>query len=559
MKFALFGLLCVVGTVGSTIIDVFEATNGHEPRVAVSCGHVPFHIDVKTGSWVEDSRGKAVCDGDKEEVKRHCQTTYPKLNITNIVEANEALKFNNWCKPGDVQCTIEKEVVPYRCLVDEYEADALMVPDSCKFDHIHDQSKCLSHDQWKEEAKKYCKSSYKMGLRDYGILLSCGTDKFTGVEFVCCPKKHHKKKQHKKNRKNLITFEKAIGNFKKLMPVETKGCDRSTYLTKQTAMEERHRSEIAAVVDEWDEAEKRYNQLKVKDPVAAEEKMKRTLEVFRQTLADLEKESKEEKARLRVEHADCINTQISKNKRDAMINYLNTIQEQPVDAEEILKTVRKFIQVCEHDRVHSLRHFEHVRNRDADKADTLRVELLQHLKDLNKVVNESMSLLNYLPEIAKKFGLTTQTVLKPILSVEEEAHPNQVVLEAAQAKINKHIAKQTKKANEVGDIHQEINEMNQLGQQSKRTDELEEDDDVDDVVDDKPEEKHHNSKVVNIVLGLCSGSLVLMMIGVVVLIIQRRRVTQPRIIIAENNDDREHLVQMQKSGFENPTYKFFYY
>ena len=67
----------------------------------------------------------------------------------------------------------------------------------------------------------------------------------------------------------------------------------------------------------------------------------------------------------------------------------------------------------------SLRHFEHVRNRNAKKAETLRVELLQHLKDLNKVVNESMALLNYLPEIAEKFGMTGSiggVILKPKVS-----------------------------------------------------------------------------------------------------------------------------------------------
>lgn len=77
-----------------------------------------------------------------------------------------------------------------------------------------------------------------------------------------------------------------------------------------------------------------------------------TLEVFRQTLAALEQESKEEKSRLRAEHADCINTQINKDKRDAMIKYLQTIEETPVNAEHILQAVRNFIQVCEHDRVH---------------------------------------------------------------------------------------------------------------------------------------------------------------------------------------------------------------
>ena len=101
-----------------------------------------------------------------------------------------------------------------------------------------------------------------------------------------------------------------------------------------------------------------------------------------------------------------------------MINYLAAIQKEPANADEILGAVRKFIQVCEHDRVHSLRHFEHVRRRNASHADAIRSELLQHLKGLNKVVNESMALLNYLPTIAKKFGLTGSTaVLKPKVRV----------------------------------------------------------------------------------------------------------------------------------------------
>lgn len=68
----------------------------------------------------------------------------------------------------------------------------------------------------------------------------------------------------------------------------------------------------------------------------------------------------------------------------------------------------------------SLRHFEHVRNRDPKEADEMRGQLLQHLKNLNKVVNESMALLNYLPEIAEQFGLTGSVggaILKPRVSI----------------------------------------------------------------------------------------------------------------------------------------------
>ena len=58
-----------------------------------------------------------------------------------------------------------------------------------------------------------------------------------------------------------------------IVHLHTSGCDRTTYVTKQTEMEDRHRNKIAAVVDEWDGAEKRYNKLRVKDQAAADEKM----------------------------------------------------------------------------------------------------------------------------------------------------------------------------------------------------------------------------------------------------------------------------------------------
>ena len=46
----------------------------------------------------------------------YCKKIYPKLNISNIVEANEKVLFKNWCKVGSSECDTEKKVVPYRCL-----------------------------------------------------------------------------------------------------------------------------------------------------------------------------------------------------------------------------------------------------------------------------------------------------------------------------------------------------------------------------------------------------------------------------------------------------------
>jgi amyloid beta A4 protein len=613
MKVTLASVLtvCLVKLCVGSIIDVFERTNGHEPRVAIACGRVPFHIDLQTGSWVSDSTGTDQCDEDKEVVKRYCQKVYPKLNITNIVEANKPTKIDNWCKPGAKQCEEALKVIPFRCLVNEYEADALMVPNGCKFDHLHDQDVCMTHEEWKKRAAFECKQNYQLKLRDYGILLSCQTDKFTGVEFVCCPKKEKKtishrikelKKKHKHVKKDKkieaeheASFLEAIRKFMQYMPTQTKGCDRSNYANKQTALEDSHRKQIAAVVNEWDGTEKRYLQLKAKDPKAAEEKMKRTLEVFRQTLAALEKGSNEEKARLRAEHAECINTQISKNKRDAMIAYLSSIQESPVNPEVIVNSVRKFIQVCEHDRVHSLRHFEHIRNRNPQKADSLRGELLQHLKDLNKVVNESMSLLNYLPEIAQQFGLNGKiggAILQPRLQLPVEDHTHDQVndiLSNAEKKFRQlplpeeFIATEMPETEKVAEptevkITQKVapqTEQPPVEQKpvSEQVEHVVPKIDIDDIEDNILKKEKTIEKIIQadirraqqspfaftIIMGLSGGVLVIMLFIIIAMVMRRRRFNQSRVIVAETNDDREHLLEMQKNGFENPTYKFFYY
>ena len=42
---------------------------------------------------------------------------YPELQITNVVEANQPVTIQNWCKRGHKQCkTHARIVIPYRCL-----------------------------------------------------------------------------------------------------------------------------------------------------------------------------------------------------------------------------------------------------------------------------------------------------------------------------------------------------------------------------------------------------------------------------------------------------------
>ncbi|XP_037330383.2 amyloid beta (A4) precursor protein a isoform X2 [Pungitius pungitius] len=158
-----------------------------EPQVAMFCGKLNMHINVQSGKWEPDPSGTKSCIGTKEGILQYCQEVYPELQITNVVEANQPISIQNWCKKGRKQCRSHTHiVVPYRCLVGEFVSDALLVPDKCRFLHQERMDQCESHLHWHTVAKESC-GDRTMNLHDYGMLLPCGIDRFRGVEFVCCP------------------------------------------------------------------------------------------------------------------------------------------------------------------------------------------------------------------------------------------------------------------------------------------------------------------------------------------------------------------------------------
>ncbi|XP_039997845.1 amyloid beta (A4) precursor protein a isoform X2 [Xiphias gladius] len=158
-----------------------------EPQVAMFCGKLNMHINVQSGKWEPDPSGTKSCIGTKEGILQYCQEVYPELQITNVVEANQPVSIQNWCKKGRKPCRSHMHiVVPYRCLVGEFVSDALLVPDKCKFLHQERMDQCESHLHWHTVAKESC-GDRTMNLHDYGMLLPCGIDRFRGVEFVCCP------------------------------------------------------------------------------------------------------------------------------------------------------------------------------------------------------------------------------------------------------------------------------------------------------------------------------------------------------------------------------------
>ena len=85
-----------------------------------------------------------------------------------------------------------------------FQSDALLVPEHCLFDHIHNQTRCWDFDMWNTTASNACKGR-GMKVKSFAMLLPCGIDVFSGVEFVCCPLKN-----------SLVTGPPKKGNLKVL-------------------------------------------------------------------------------------------------------------------------------------------------------------------------------------------------------------------------------------------------------------------------------------------------------------------------------------------------------
>ncbi|XP_010130591.1 PREDICTED: amyloid-like protein 2 isoform X2 [Buceros rhinoceros silvestris] len=151
------------------------------------CGKLNMHVNIQTGKWEPDPSGTKSCFGRKEEILQYCQEMYPDLQITNVVEANQPVSIDSWCKRGKKQCKDHTHiVVPYKCLVGEFVSDVLLVPEKCRFFHKERMDVCESHQHWHTVAKEACLTE-GMILHSYGMLLPCGVDQFHGTEYVCCP------------------------------------------------------------------------------------------------------------------------------------------------------------------------------------------------------------------------------------------------------------------------------------------------------------------------------------------------------------------------------------
>uniref|UniRef100_A0A5F8HEJ3 Amyloid beta like protein 2 n=1 Tax=Monodelphis domestica TaxID=13616 RepID=A0A5F8HEJ3_MONDO len=425
-----------------------------EPQIAMFCGKLNMHVNIQTGKWEPDPTGTKTCFGTREEVLQYCQEMYPELEITNVMEANKRVVIDNWCKKGKKQCKPRSHIViPYKCIVGEFVSDVLLVPERCQFFHKEKTDVCEYHQHWQAVTKEACMSE-GMTLYSYGMLLPCGLDQFHGTEYVCCPQtkviesitsKEEEEDEDEDEEEDedydiyksefpteadLEDFTAAVeeeeeeeeeevvedrdyyydNNYKVDSYVEetpTEPSSDGTLSEKEIThdvkvpptlseqLEIRHRNRMDRVKKEWEEAEHQAKDL----PKAERQTL---IQHFQAMVKSLEKEAASEKQQLVETHLARVEAMLNDRRRMALENYLAALQSDPPRPHRILQALRRYVRAENKDRLHTIRHYQHVLAVDPEKAAQMKSQVMTHLHVIEERRNQSLSLLYKVPYVAQE-------------------------------------------------------------------------------------------------------------------------------------------------------------
>ncbi|XP_070255877.1 amyloid beta precursor like protein 2 isoform X4 [Myotis yumanensis] len=160
-------------------------------------------------------------------------------------------------------------------------------------------------------------------------------------------------------------------------------------------LEIRHRNRMDRVKKEWEEAE-----LQAKNLPKAERQT--LIQHFQAMVKALEKEAASEKQQLVETHLARVEAMLNDRRRMALENYLAALQADPPRPHRILQALRRYVRAENKDRLHTIRHYQHVLAVDPEKAAQMKSQVMTHLHVIEERRNQSLSLLYKVPYVAQE-------------------------------------------------------------------------------------------------------------------------------------------------------------
>lgn len=457
------------------------------------------YLDIKSKKWRSDREASAFCTQDKQQILNYCRKVYPDHDVRNIVESSRQYKIDNWCKIGSskARCRTRLTVKPYRCLEGTFQSDALLVPERCLFDHVHNKSVCENSDLWNKTATDNCHSK-DMKLQSFAMLQPCGLGVFSGVEFVCCPPASHQadntkspikdgakdqtasrsegnsfaqaangilskyeqddkfnsikidaevvRKHHDQSDKDddqeesdadeddedeydddedeydddstswngdkasstttsttttttTTTTERPIDHYLSHFDLAH---ERDEFRRAELAVEGNYRDKITHVMREWSQLDSHYEEMKKRNPQAAEDFKKRMTHHFQKTIEALEEEGAAQRHQLASMHAERAMAIINRRKKAAMDCLTQALDRMPIRTRQVERCIVKLLKALEKDRTHTLRQYKNLLNINTREALREKKIILDHLVTLNRAANQSIAMLDRSPVLVDK-------------------------------------------------------------------------------------------------------------------------------------------------------------
>ncbi|XP_074048634.1 amyloid beta precursor like protein 1 isoform X2 [Macrotis lagotis] len=431
------------------------------PQVAGLCGRLTLHRDLRTGRWEPDPHSRR-CLRDPQHVLAYCRQVYPDLQIGRVEEASRPIPMERWCGGArGIRCP-HHVVIPYHCLPGEFVSEALLVPEGCKFLHQERMDECEGSAYRHHQAQEACHSE-GLVLHGSGMLLPCGTDRFRGVEYVCCPPpgtsvpprtphsdaptqpqapgREEGEEEEEPFPQTVDDYfveppgedeEEEEGETRRLqhpstqppsraskgsptarptdgvdvyfgMPAE--GGEHAGFLRAKMDLEERRMRQINEVMREWAEADNQARNLPKADRQALNEH-------FQSILQTLEEQVSGERQRLVETHAARVIALINDQRRAALEGFLAALQSDEPQAERVLQALKRYLRAEQKEQRHTIRHYQHVAAVDPEKSEQMRFQVQTHLQVIEERMNQSLGLLEQNPQLAQELQPQIQELLR---------------------------------------------------------------------------------------------------------------------------------------------------
>jgi len=142
--------------------------------------------------------------------------------------------------------------------------------------------------------------------------------------------------------------------------------------------------------------------MRSEDPASAEDFKKAMTDRFQKTVQALEEESSAEKRQLLAMHQQRVISRINQRKKEAMQCYTNSLNKSPPNTHRVQKCLQKLLRSMHKDRHHTIQHYKHLLETNMEQADREKEITIEHLADIDRLVNESLQMLTRYPELNTK-------------------------------------------------------------------------------------------------------------------------------------------------------------